>query len=113
VLGPLCPPFDWCVAERPKLLSKPDVHAAVITALGATSLRESIQPFRFETSSRDGAYAVSYPIRVPKPAAHTDLCVVVDIEIETGAIGIGCLDGGLAAFVDAEEVVPTGPRRKV
>ena len=39
--------------------------------------------------------------------------VVVDLEVEVGAVGIGCTTADYSAYVDREVFVPSGIRRKV
>jgi hypothetical protein len=84
-----------------------------MVALGAGASDGAFQPFRLETIAHDGGYAVSFGIDLPASAHRTDLHIVVDIAVDTGAVGIGCVSHDYAAFVDAENVIPVGPRCKV
>ncbi len=89
----------------------PVFHAGAVVPL---EIGNSMFPaFRLETSAEDGGYAVSYELCVPVAGNGTRFRIVVDLEVESGAIGIGCMNESVAAFVDVEQTIPAGPRRKV
>lgn len=92
---------------------KPAIHAGIVTPPDAAEQRAAFQPFRLETIAHDGAYGVSFRIEIPKRERRSDLRVVVDIEVESGAIGIGLVSGDFSSFVGAESVISAGPRRTV
>ena len=50
---------------------------------------------------------------IPEAAHQSDLSIVVDIGVESGAIGVGCMVQDYSAFVDDEQTFPAGPRRKI
>ena len=90
----------------------PVTHAGVTSRLGAGSSNLAFQPLRLETSAHDGGYAVSFSLAIPLSTYTAGLRVVVDIEVESGAIGIGCMREDFSAFVDVEQTISPGPRRK-
>lgn len=92
---------------------KPVIHAGTVTSLGAAEPNVLFQPFRLETIAHDGAYAVSFRVEAPEGPDRFDLRAVVDIEVESGAVGIGLLSADYSSFLGVESVILCGSRRKV
>ena len=99
--------------EKIGLIGESVTHAGIVVALGREISDAAFQPFRVETIAHDGGYAVSFPLDIPEFAYHANLRIVVDIAVDTGAIGIGCLCRDFSSFVGTENVVSPGPRRRV
>jgi len=92
---------------------KPVIHAGTVTLLSAAEPNVPFQPFRLETIAHDGAYGVSFRIEIPESACRFGLRAVVDIEVESGAVGIGLLSEDYSSFLGVESVILSGSRRKV
>ena len=113
------PRNDYLMTDVPGQDKKPSVgggpltHAGVTTALETGTSGADFQPFRLETSAHDGGYAVSFCLDIPVAAYRADLRVIVDIEVESGAIGVGCMCTDFSAFVGVEQMILGGRRRKV
>lgn len=100
--------------EKIGLIGEPVIHAGIVVALAEVDTSTTaFQPLRVETIAHDGGYAVSFGIDISPSAHHPNLRIIVDIAVETGAIGIGCLSQDFSSFVDVENLISVGPRRKI
>jgi hypothetical protein len=93
-------------------LGDPVVHAGSMLPIGGGT-SDRFKPFRLDTTAHDGAYAVSFVLDITATAYRPDLRIVVDIAVDAGAIGIGCMVHDCSAFVDTEQTILAGRRRKV
>ncbi len=69
-----------------------------------------------QTAIEPWSYAASFKLSLPdelKDDLTERLRVVVDLQVESGLIGIGCLNDDLTLYVDRELELPAGSRRKV
>ena len=94
-------------------VGRPVTHAGVTLVLDTGKLNAAFHPFRLQTIAQDGAYAVSFSLDILESARSADLRVIVDIEVESGTIGVGCMCHDFSAFVDVEQTIPGSRRRKV
>ncbi len=95
------------------LIGERVTHAGTVTVLGTAESDLAFQPFRVETIAHDGALAVSFSLDIPAAAYRADLRVIVDIEVESGAIGVGCMCQDFSAFVGVEQTILDRRRRKI
>src|ERR1700683_2986858 len=87
------------------------IHAGSVAPIGDDA--SGFPAFRVETIADDGAYAVSFRLDIAAAAYRPDLRIMVDIGVEAGVIGVGCMVQDYSAFVDDEQIITAGPRRKV
>ena len=88
--------------------------AAVVQAIGPRVPPPDFQPILIETEAQESSNAVSFGLTMPRELGGTgQRRVVVDLEVEAGAVGIGCTTADYSAYVDREMFVPQGNRRKV
>ena len=69
-----------------------------------------------QTATEPWSYAASFKLSLPdelKDEATERLRVVVDLQVESGLVGVGCLNADLTSYVDRELELPAGSRRKV
>ena len=67
-----------------------------------------------ETEDVAWSYAVSFNLSPLSPGGGSGKPrVVVDVEVEAGLLGIGCMTSDHSSFLDREQFVPAGLRRKV
>jgi hypothetical protein len=98
--------------NKPELIGVPVVHAGVTIPIETSTSNAVFRPFRLETIAHEGGYAVSFSLDSPPSADRSNVGVIVHIEVESGAIGIGCVCDDFSAFVDVEQTISAGPRRK-
>jgi hypothetical protein len=71
-------------------------------------------PIAVETDEAMWSYAVSFDLDpLPSLDRAGERRVVVDLEVEAGAIGVGCTTAGYSSYIDREVFVSSGTRRKV
>jgi hypothetical protein len=83
----------------------------VVQAFGARVTTPAFQPVLLETDAAIYSNAASFALTlppVPDPAAEPWL--VVDLQVETGAVWVGCTTADYASYVDREAYVPAGIR---
>jgi hypothetical protein len=97
--------------KRSMIERQPVIHAGATAPIDIGT--SDFRAFRLETTPDDGGYAVSFGLDVPASAYGGNLRVIVDVAVQSGAIGIGCLCHDLSAFVGVEQVIPAGARGKV
>ena len=82
---------------------------ACVTRIAEPSLHTLV-----ETDEAKWSYALSFRLCPSQGSAGTGQPrVVVDLEVETGAISIGCMAADLTSYVDRELYVPSGMRGRV
>jgi hypothetical protein len=87
---------------------------SVVQAFGPIVASPAFQPIRVETGELDGSYAASFGLTWPLDLTGIGMPrVVVDVEVESGRLGIGCMTADHSSFVDREQFVSAGMRRKV
>ena len=89
----------WVNSDKDEMIGTPIVHAGSTAPLDPQNPGASFQPLRIETIAHDGAYAVSFSIDASAATESSGRRIVVDIEVESGAIGIGCLSDNYSSFV--------------
>jgi hypothetical protein len=103
------------IEERLRHTGPPLPHGLSIgQALGPIIVPPAFQPIRVETAEPHGSSAASFDLTWPLELTGIGMpCVVVDVEVEAGLLGIGCMTSDHSSFLDREQFVPAGLRRKV
>jgi hypothetical protein len=87
---------------------------SAVQALGPPVVPPAFQPIRVETGALHGSNAASFDLTWPLDLTGIGMPrVVVDVEVESGTLGIGCMTADQSSFVDREQFVSAGLRRKV
>ena len=95
------------------LIGQPFVHAGEAASINDHEPLAPSRPFLLQTIPGNGSYAVSFSLSELSALRKPNLRVIVDIEVERGAIGIGCMVDDCSAFVDAEQTIEAGRRRMI
>ena len=88
-------------------------NAALVHALGPRVAPPGFQPTLIETDHRESSNAASFRLTMPLELSDTTKRrVIVDLEVESGVIGIGCMNSNCSSYFDREVIVPSGPQRE-
>ena len=87
---------------------------SVVQPFGPQVLLPQFQPVVIETNEQERSNAAAFALTMPLELSGAgEPRVVVDLEIDAGALGLGCTTADYSSYVDREVFVPAGVRRKV
>ncbi len=86
----------------------------VLLATAASAANGDAEFLYVETPKECWSYAVGFDLPIAairRQGISAGLAVVVDLEVESGRIGLGCLTADGTAFVGSEMTISAGMRR--